>query len=63
MAQRHNSNSILTRLENLEVRMTAVETDVRWTRKMVEKMDARIWALLVGVALAVFSSIIGAVIT
>jgi hypothetical protein len=56
------NGSILTRLEALEVQMAEVKTDVKWTRQMVEKLEGRIWALLAGVALAIFSSIIGAVI-
>jgi hypothetical protein len=62
MRRKDPNGSILTRLEALEVQMAEVKTDVKWTRTMVEKLDARIWALLVGVAIAVFSSIVGAVI-
>ena len=62
MRRKDSNGTILTRLEALEVQMAEVKTDVKWTRTMMERLEGRIWALLAGVALAIFSSIIGAVV-
>jgi hypothetical protein len=62
MRRKDPNGAILARLEALEVQMAEVKTDVKWTRRMVEKLEGRIWALLAGVVLAVISSIIGAVV-
>jgi len=59
---RLNPDQVFGRIDSLEERLSKVETDVRWMREILMRIEGRLWALLAGIALAILSSILGAML-
>lgn len=50
------------RLDQLSERLAVLENDVKHIRQTVEKMEGRMWGLLVAVLISMISAIVGAII-